>query len=147
MRAGRRVNPALSILAGYVMGAGAVSALLLGVTKSASTALTFTVIPLGFLAPIVLIFAIAPAYRSRAKDRPTRRTDVPIAVAYVLAFIPYWFAVVSLVKGRVSLGLVLLCVYVMMAAGPLWRMLHLRIAILRTADDRNACSGVERRDL
>jgi hypothetical protein len=127
----RRVYPALALTAGYLFGIACVSATLWAMLKSWSTAIKFSLIPAGFLLPVVIVFTIASAWPTgdrRRADTARRPTDLAIAVCYMFAMVPFWFAAVGLLEGRFAMGLGLLAVYLLMAAVPLHRLLRLRLA-------------------
>jgi hypothetical protein len=130
MSTGRRFNPVLAVVSGYLIGAGALYTGLLIATKSASTAATFSLIPAAFFVPVVIVFVIASARGMvvAVTGKQERAGDVVIAVCYVLSLVPFWFSAVALLNGRVTLGIVLFLVYILMAVVPLKRLLRLSIA-------------------
>lgn len=132
MNAHHRVHPALALTAGYLLGTGCVYAALWAITESSSAATTFSLIPALFFLPVVIVFIIASARASASgseqETAARRQSDVVMAVCYVFALIPFWFAAVAFLKGRLVLAFVLLALYALMAAVPLRRLLRLRIA-------------------
>jgi hypothetical protein len=132
MRTERRFSTALVLAVGYLIGAGIVYVGLRAISGSASIAATFSLVILGFYAPVVAIIAIASARarsgRVRILSEEKRRRDVAIAACYVFSGIPFWFSMLALLRGRPALGLILFVVYVSMAAIPLQRILRLRTA-------------------
>lgn len=132
MNAGQRVRPVLVLTAGYLFGAGCVYAALWAITGSSSAAITFSLVPTLFFLPVVIVFIIASARASAAGlgqgSAGRRQSDVVVAVCYVFALIPFWFAAIAFLEGRLALGFVLLAFYSLMAAAPLRRLLRVRIA-------------------
>lgn len=127
---GGGLKPVAALAGGYLFGAGCVYAVLLAITGSASAAWRFSLIPLGFFSPVVVVFVIA-ATRGRAEEpgergQEQRSRDALIAATYVLALIPFWFSAIGFLNGRIALGFVLLLVYAAMAVVPLQRLLRLR---------------------
>jgi hypothetical protein len=132
MNADQRVHPVLALAAGYLFGVGCVYAGLWAITGSSSAAITFSLIPALFFLPVVIVFIIASARSSAAGleqgNAERRQPDVVVAVCYVFALIPFWFAAVAFLEGRLALGSVLLAVYALMAAAPLRCLLRMRTA-------------------
>jgi len=125
----RKATSALWVLTGSLLGAMALFAVAILATGSAETALLFSIVPFGFMVPIVGVFLAAGigVDRSQAISEKEHRRDVAIAVAYTFSVIPYWFSIVSFLNGRPALGGILLAAYVAMALVPLQKFYRLRV--------------------
>lgn len=132
MNAQHRVHPVLALGAGYVFGVGCVYAAVWTITQSSAAAITFSFIPAAFFLPVVIVFSFAsarvPSPRPGRGGAERRQADVAIAVCYVFSLIPFWFAAVGFLEGRLLLGFALLAGYALMAAIPLRRLFRARIA-------------------
>lgn len=102
------------------------------VSRSIGTAAIFSLVPVGFMVPIVLVFVVAAAQVAAGRtglDEAYRRSDAVVAVCYTASVIPYWFSAISAIRGRLWLSLVLLAACLVMAVLPLRSMLRVRRAI------------------
>ena len=129
--AGGRMKPVVALTGGYLFGAACVYGALLAFTGSASAAWRFSLIPLGFFAPVVLVFVLAASRGSGQEQgevsKEQRSKDALIAAAYVFSLIPFWFSAIGFLNGQIGLGLVLALLYAAMAVVPLQRLLRLRV--------------------
>jgi hypothetical protein len=140
----KRSSSTLFLTGGCLLGATVLFLIALLVSHSISTAVIFSVIPVGFFAPVVIVFAVAaahPAYSGKCSDGEPRQSDIAIAVGYTAAVIPYWFGAISAINGRIGLSLALFAAYAAIAAFPLQRMLRARKAIEGGAMSRREKEG------
>ena len=90
----KRSRSALLLIGGCLIGATVLFLIALLLSGSATTATIFSVVPLGFFVPVVLVFALASAHPAQADGlggEELRQSDVAIAVGYTASVIPYWF--------------------------------------------------------
>ena len=122
-----------ALVSGLLIGAALVFAAVLSLSGSVQAACLFSIVAVGFLVPFVLVvaFASAPTQHEERSlpNRLPKKGDVAIAVAYVAAVVPYWFAAMSAINGRFGLMACLLLVYAAMAILPLRSLLRVRRAI------------------
>jgi len=86
--AGGRMKPVVALTGGYLFGAACVYGALLAFTGSASAAWRFSLIPLGFFAPVVLVFVLAASRGSGQEQgevsKEQRSKDALIAAVTLL---------------------------------------------------------------
>lgn len=133
-----RAKLMLLAVAAYLLGASASGFAIWTLTGSARAALIFSLLPAGFVAPVLLLLMVA---LGRAKAAPTQwsgsvspQKEVLIASAYLASLLPYWIAAMSFLNGRSRLGLVLLATYALLAVVPLRSLFRLMLLLIqRTA--------------
>ncbi len=132
----------LSLISGYIIGAAICFIAALAVTRSIHAAFFFSLVLLGFHVPIAILFGLAlskvESIKSGEESHEVRQRDIVLAILYIFASLPYWFAAVALFRGRVLLSLCLFLVYVAMAFYPLRAFFRVRVAKLLIQQKQSA---------
>jgi len=119
-----------ALVAGLATGSLALYWAIWWLTESTQAALLFTAPAVAFLMPIIGVFVVA-AFRNLRRPSPDAGEPSPstkfAAAAYALCLLPFWFASVGLVQGRVALALVLFVVYALSAYLPLRAAYRVRL--------------------